>query len=387
MQPQPGPAPQPELGAEEHREPEGHGEPGEGHHEAEVDGAAHGGGAPGGGEATPEVWHSGSAGAEALPEQVELPTWRSVTIGKDHAGRRVDVYMAARFEGWSRTEINRAIKEGLVESALGRRLKPSTRLREHEVLKVFIPGLAPEEPPPPLPPVLYEDARLMVFDKPAGMLVHPSGRTFVYALIGLARAARPGLRLDLVHRLDRDTSGAILMTKELEANRALKAALHDGYVKKQYLALVHGRPDWDTLDCQVPLGEHTSSEVRLRRGPNPEGQHAHTAFRVVQRMARHSLVACRLHTGRTHQIRAHLEHLGHPILGDKLYGQEDHVFLDWLDHGPTEAVRRAVGFPRHCLHAWRVAFPHPDGHRMGVEAPLPVDMQAVVDGEPPAWPA
>ncbi len=388
MKTEPSPAAQAEHGAEEHRDPNRHAQPGHGHDEAEVESTTRGTAAAQGSSTEGPVFHDGGAPGELSPrEQVDFPRWRDVSIGKDHAGRRADVFMSMRFENWSRTEIAKAIKAGEVTSASGRTLKPSSKLRENEVLRVFIPGLAPDTAPPPLPEILYEDDRLMVIDKPSGMLVHPSGKEFVYALIGLVRAARPGIRVDLAHRLDRETSGCIIVTKDKEANALVKKELVAGRVRKQYQAVVHGSPEWDEVSVKAPLAYHPDSKVRLRRGVVPGGQKSHTDFRVLERMGEHSLVACRLHTGRTHQIRIHLDHVGHAILGDKLYGQPDEVFLDWLDHRATDGVRTAVGFPRHCLHAWRVVFPHPDGHRMGVEAPLPPDMQAIVDGAPPQWPA
>jgi len=376
MNPKPDPAAQTQLRAEGHSQAKGHAEPGEGHDEAEIGAAA---------AASQDRASSETEECHAPATQAAFPTWRTVHIGSEHAGRRLDVYLAARFAGWSRTEVAKAVQDGLVKSHTGRTLKPSSRLRAHEELHVFIPGLAPDAPPPPLPPVLFEDDRLLVFDKPPGLLVHPSGKTFVYALIGLARAARPGVRLDLVHRLDRETSGVILLTKDLPANRALKAALQTGQVGKEYLALVHGQPEWDTHDLHAPIGSSEASEIRLRQGVRSDGLPAHTTFDLRSRMHAHALLSCRLHTGRTHQIRVHLEHLGHPILGDKLYGQPDATFLEQLDHGSTATVRAATGFPRQALHAWRTELPHPDGHRLVVEAPLPADMQAIVDGATPTW--
>ena len=377
MHPKPDPAAQTQLPAEGHGQAQGHAEPGEGHDEAEIGATATAG--QGVGSSETEECHEPTT-------SVDFPTWRTVRTGPQHAGRRLDVYLAARFKGWSRTEVAKAVQDGLVKSLCGRGLKPSSRLREHEELHIFIPGLAPDAAPPPLPPVLFEDDRILVFDKPPGLLVHPSGKTFVYALIGLARAARPGIRLDLVHRLDRETSGVILLTKDLPANRALKAALKVGGVGKEYLALVHGKPDWETQDLHAPIGSSEVSEVRLRQAVRSDGLPAHTTFHVRARMEAHTLLSCRLHTGRTHQIRVHLEHLGHPILGDKLYGQPDTTFIEQLDHGSTAAVRVATGFPRQALHAWRTEFTHPDGHRVVVEAPLPADLQAIVDGATPAWP-
>jgi 23S rRNA pseudouridine1911/1915/1917 synthase len=151
-------------------------------------------------------------------------------------------------------------------------------------------------------------------------------------------------------------------------------------------------PPWEEDRCEAPLGPAIGAGVELRRGPNPAGDSASTGFRVVQRigsgLAGHALVECHPLTGRTHQIRAHLEAIGYPILGDKLYGQPDDVFLEHLRVGPTERVRAAIGFPRHCLHARALTFPHPrTGETRTVVAPTPADMQAVLDGARPRWDA
>ncbi len=254
-----------------------------------------------------------------------------------------------------------------------------------ERLRLYVPGLVPTTPPPPLPEVLYEDDRIIVANKPTGMLVHPAGHKFVWALIGLFKTARPEGRLDLVHRIDRETSGAIILTKDKEANAFLKTKLANREVQKTYHAIVNGAPDWNVKDINAPIGIDEDSEVRLRRCVVDGGQYSHTTATVLQRMKEHTLVECALHTGRTHQIRVHMEHVGYPLLGDKLYGNPDWVFLDYLEHRETERMREHVRFPRHCLHAAIIRFPHPDGGFKKIRAPLPMDMQSIVDGEEPIW--
>lgn len=311
------------------------------------------------------------------------------------AGWRVDRYLAARFPSCSRNQVRDYLREGLVmreESARStgdaprlRPLKPSSILNPGDRLRIYVPGLAPDQPPPPLPPVLHEDDRVIVFNKPAGLLVHPAGERFVWALIGLARLAWPDVHLDLVHRLDRDTSGTIVMTKDIQANAFLKKRLHTHF-QKAYQAIVRGVIPWDERLIDAPLGHAPGSAVRIRRGVVADGSPARTHVRVQARLDGLTLVYCRLLTGRTHQIRAHLEHVGHPILGDRLYGQPDEVFVHQLEHGTDAFVRERVGFPRLALHACYVAFPHPDGHDLRVRAPLPAELRAVVEGARPAWP-
>ncbi len=310
---------------------------------------------------------------------------RVLNILERAAGRRADAFLTLRFPSTSRSTFAKWIREGLVKSD-DRTLKPSSVLRHGEILRIWAPGLAPTEGPPPMPPILYEDDWLLVVDKPAGLLVHPVGQRFAWALIGLVREVRPGVRIDLSHRLDRETSGIVVLTKSEAANRAMKDAFQARKVKKTYHALVRGVVPWESRTVDSALGHAAGSIVQLRRGPDPAGESALTEVRVLQRMAEHTLVECQPHTGRTHQIRVHLEIAGFPILGDKLYGQPDEVFLELLDSGATDSVRARVGFPRHALHAQGLAFPHPhSGQMLKVRAPLPPDMQAIVDGATPQW--
>ena len=149
---------------------------------------------------------------------------------------------------------------------------------------------------------------------------------------------------------------------------------------------MYGSPDWEQTKVDAPIGHAAGSSIRIRRGVAADGLPAQTTVSVLQRMENFSLVEACPHTGRTHQIRVHLEHLGLPILGDKMYGQPDDTFTHMLDHGPDEKIRKATGFPRHALHAAKITIPHPDGEWVTIEAPLPTDMKAIVDGKQPCWP-
>lgn len=314
--------------------------------------------------------------------------FRRLHVSEDSAGIRADKWLSLRFSSLSRTVAARHLKAGLVVSDW-RPVKGSSPLMAGEPLRMYVPGFAPDGPPPPLPPVLYEDARVLVLDKPPGLLAHPAGDRFAWGVIGLAKRARPDDRVDLVHRLDRYTSGVIVLTKDVAANALLKDRFkhRSKDLQKVYLAVVRGVVTWDEREVDAPIGSHEGSRVRLRRAVTSNGQPARTTFSVVARMPATglSLVRCALHTGRTHQIRVHLEHTGHAIVGDKLYGHPDEVFLDWLDDGASESVRARAGFPRQCLHASRLRLPHPDGGTVELEAPLPADMQSLVDGAAPCW--
>ena len=310
--------------------------------------------------------------------------WRNVIITEKAAGRRIDAYLAKRFSSYSRSQIVRYIHEGRVVSE-SRKLKASSILMLGERLRLYVPGLIPTTPPPPLPEVLYEDDRIIVANKPSGMLVHPAGDRFVWALVGLFKSARPNSVIDLVHRLDRETSGALLLSKDKEANSFLKIRLANRGLQKVYHAIVHGDPRWNEQEVNAPIGISPSSKIRLRRTVLGNGQDCSTTFTVMERMRKHTLVECHLHTGRTHQIRVHMEYLGHPLLGDKLYGQPDETFIDYLDNGISERICTKIGFSRHCLHSASIGFPHPSGGYKRIHAPLPEDMQSIIDGSEPKW--
>ena len=304
--------------------------------------------------------------------------WRSLIVEADAAGWRVDYYLSRRFPRYSRTQIASYIRSAHVVSEW-RKLKSASILQEGEPLRLFVPGLAPSGPPPEPPPIVYEDDELIVVNKPSGMLVHPAGAAFVWALIGLIRDLYPNDDVDLVHRLDRETSGAVIVSKNKATNARLKVALQNRQVHKVYRAIVRGVPAWDSYDLHAPIDIDPNSELRIRRCVKTGGQDSHTTFRVLKRFEALSLVECILHTGRTHQIRVHLEHLGFPILGDKLYGQADSVFIDYMEKGYSPELMKQLHFPRQALHAYTIDFPQPDMSRQVVQIPLWSDMMTVLE--------
>lgn len=221
--------------------------------------------------------------------------------------------------------------------------------------------------------VLYEDADLLVIDKPAGMIVHPAGRivsgTLVNALLarckdlsGIGGELKPGI----VHRLDKGTSGCIVVAKNDDAHRNLSAQFARREVSKEYLALLHGNLARDSGTVDGLIGRHPVQRKRMavRRD---KGRRALTSFEVVERIGGCTLVKIRLQTGRTHQIRVHTAHLGHPVVGDAVYGRR------------RPRVVGAVDVERPMLHAWRIGFAHPrTGKAVRVEAPLPGDMESLI---------
>lgn len=300
---------------------------------------------------------------------------RLLEVPEGARGMRLDRFLAKRFSDRSRSEFASWIKRGFVCDHAGNPLRASATMRGSGLLRVYIPGIAPDSPKPPLPPVLYEDDRVVVIHKPACMLVHPTGTAFAWAVIGLARDRWP--QADLVHRLDRDTSGVLVLSKDPAANVALKKSFQTRTVVKHYIALVRGHLEEENYSVRAPIGP-ADGPIRIQMAVREGGQQAWTEIEVIGRTGdgptAMSKVRCVLHTGRTHQIRVHCAHIGRGLVGDRMYGVPPEVFLRSLDHGADEIVVQAAGAPRQALHAELIAFEHPDGGRIEVSAPIPADM-------------
>lgn len=285
-------------------------------------------------------------------------------VTKAEAGLRLDQFLAAKSIELSRSRIQSLIKSGhvLVNAA---NTKPGEKLRANDTVFLHEPAATPTsvEPEDIALDVLFEDDDLLVINKPAGMVVHPAAgnpaHTMVNALLkhcknlsGIGGERRPGI----VHRLDKETSGCIVVAKNDFAHGRLARQFAEREVTKIYLALADGffkakRGTIETLIGRHPVHRKKMSVVERA------GRLAKTDWRVLAELARGSLVECTLHTGRTHQIRVHLKHLGHPVLGDKLY-----------------APKFAAGFPRQMLHAWQLGFAHPRSERpMRFCSPVPED--------------
>ncbi len=284
---------------------------------------------------------------------------------------RLDRFLAARFAGLSRALLARGIREGGVAQATGRTLRASSLVRAGEELIVTIPALSAQTPEPPMPPVLYDDGRVVVVDKPAGLLVHPTGTAFAWSVIGLARHRWPGRDVMTVHRLDRDTSGTLALTLEASANRSLKEAVRLGRVGKEYEAVVRGVVPWDSQTVDAPIGP-ADGPIRIQMAVRSDGQSARTDVHVVARGRDATRVRLTLHTGRTHQIRVHLAHLGHPILGDRMYGVPVERARAALEDGVD--VSEEAGWSRQALHAAHLALPGVGGPPIAVTSPWPADL-------------
>jgi 23S rRNA pseudouridine955/2504/2580 synthase len=301
-----------------------------------------------------------------------------VRIGAAAAGQRLDNFLLRIAKGVPKSHVYRIVRSGEVRVNRAR-ATADQRLVEGDELR--LPPMRLAQPAagravarPGLPPVLFEDEHLLAVDKPPGMAAH-GGSGVSFGLIEMARAARPQQdMLELAHRLDRDTSGILLLAKSRRALLALHRMLQAGEVDKRYLALVAG--DWvnDRQHVKASLTKFVTKAGERRVAVDAEGMLAHTVFNLRERFGTMSLVEAELKTGRTHQIRVHLAHLGFPIVGDDKYGDFD------LN---KRVARPATGpaLDRMFLHAWRIALPHPvTGAELALEAPLPADCQRYLEG-------
>ncbi len=292
-------------------------------------------------------------------------------VGEEADGQRLDNYLLKLLKGVPKSHIYRIVRSGEVRVNRGRagpdhRLQPGDELRlppvrvaERSVMRRVVPANAELERA-----VLFEDEYLLAINKPAGLAVH-GGSGVSFGVIEQLRAMRPQAKfLELVHRLDRDTSGVLLLAKKRSALTRLHAELRAGRVEKQYLALVKGK--WRDQKRHVRLNLHKyllpSGERRV--SVNAGGRESHTIFKLKQAWPQFSLLQAELKTGRTHQIRVHLAHLGFPIAGDDKYG----------DFNFNKQLARSK-FKRMFLHASNVGFIHPvTGNRVEIEAPLPKEL-------------
>ncbi|HEX6811776.1 MAG TPA: RluA family pseudouridine synthase [Planctomycetota bacterium] len=306
------------------------------------------------------------------------------------AGQRLDLALTAVLTWRSRASIHRLIDDGFV-SLDGRRVQSSRRVRTGETIVVEIPPNPTANPDPGANiefPVLYEDQWMIAVDKPAGMAVHPSGRRLEGTLMqALHRRYRhPGdpehdVVPRLLHRIDVETSGVVAVGLDEQFHHLVARQFEDRLVRKSYLAVVHGCPSRAEGDIDLPMVPDKASSVRLKLTTSASGAGlpASTNFRVVRRAARFSLLEVRPKTGRTHQIRVHMAAIGCPIVGDKLYGGDEQLFLHQLAGTLGASHRAELVLDRHALHSHTLTFHHPMlARETTLVAPLPADMAALV---------
>ncbi len=302
---------------------------------------------------------------------------RHFVVPAESAGDRLDVFLARQMPDWSRSQVQRLIREGLVTVGSGPARKAGEKLEAQARISVRAEHEEVRATPEDLPlAIVYEDSDILAVNKPAGMVVHVGAGvrsgTLVNALVAhimglstLGGELRPGI----VHRLDKMTSGLVLVAKNDTAHRRLSEQFKSREVHKTYIALVHGRVGPDSGQIAKPVGRDPHRRTRMRTG-GIAAREALTKYRVLRRFRHFTLVEAMPHTGRTHQIRVHLASLGHPVVGDTTYGAPARLKLGECDE-PT--------LPRTFLHAAKLVLAHPlTGTPLRFEAPLPAELSAFI---------
>ncbi|AUX31885.1 MULTISPECIES: RluA family pseudouridine synthase [Sorangium] len=320
----------------------------------------------------------------------EVPEGSVVTVLRvppESAGMRLDRFVQSQLKRTSRTRAAEIVARGAY-SPEARRLRGSDRVRPEQCILLW---RAPwdEQAPDTAIPVLHEDDALLAVNKPPSLPVHPTARYHKSTVIKMMEAARPGERLFLAHRLDRETSGVLLLCRTPEADRTVKAQFEERTgVLKRYVAIAWGWPERDDFRVELPLELDTESryKVKMRVARPGRGLASATACEVLGRRAdpltgrRYSMIQCTLETGRQHQIRVHLASSGLPLVGDKLYGPDEGLFARGADGELTDDDRRALELDRHALHAALLELTHPaTGERVRIEAPLTDDLRTFWD--------
>lgn len=310
---------------------------------------------------------------------------RQLQVAQDAAGERLDRYLAEQLPDLTRSQIKRLIEDGQV-SITGVAVKAGLKLRGGETVGIFLPAPEPVDALPEAIPlaILYEDPHLIVINKPAHMVVHPApghrGGTLVNALLhhcrdlsGIGGMLRPGI----VHRLDKDTSGVMVATKDDQTHQQLARQFKAHTIQRRYRALVHGLVQSQQGTIDQPIGRHPAQRLKMSSSTR-HGRRAVTHWQVLRRYDRDrlTLLDLKLETGRTHQIRVHLAEMNLPVVGDPLYGRAG------MARGMADARLRKLieALDRQFLHAWQLGFVHPQsGGEMEFRAPLPMELQGVID--------
>jgi 23S rRNA pseudouridine1911/1915/1917 synthase len=300
-----------------------------------------------------------------------------VRLNTAHAGWRLDRALAAAVPTLSRERLKALIRSGAVEAAGKQVRDPATKVQGAEELRVAVPEPTPAHNVPQDIPltIVFEDEHLLVVDKPAGLVVHPAAGnldgTLVNALLhhcagklsGIGGVARPGI----VHRIDKDTSGLLVVAKTDVAHEGLAKQFAAHSINRRYLAIVNGVPRPTEGKVDAPLARSAANRKKIAIVEGSRGKRAVTHWRRLEVLKDAALVECRLETGRTHQVRVHMASMGHPLLGDPVYGRSG------KNHGK---LLKELGFHRQALHAAELGLTHPvTKHRLSFTSPMPPDMQ------------
>ncbi len=325
------------------------------------------------------------------PDEWPLYEHYTFVVDAGQTPQRLDQYLASRITHLSRSRIQLAIEAGLI-TIEGQAVRASTKVRPHQTIQVRLPYPPPVDltPEPISLEIYYEDAYLLVVYKPAGMSCHPGAGVYngtllnalLYHLAGQPLPAsetnlhRPGL----VHRIDKDTTGLLVVAKDESAYFGLARQFFHHTVDRRYYALVWGCPRAESGTITAHIGRHPHQRKKYQAFPKGDsGKHAITHWRVLEAHTLASLIECRLETGRTHQIRVHLSHIGHPLVGDATYGGDRPRIPIWSPTQGQLAHQLLSYLPRQALHAYHLGFVHPiTGQTLTFTAPMPADMAAAL---------
>ncbi len=298
----------------------------------------------------------------------------SFIVTEEEEGTRLDKLLTLEIPGYSRSYLQGLLKDGNV-LVNGKAAKASLKVKEEDVVSFSIPDkILPDIVPENIPlDILYEDDDVLVVNKPKGMVVHPAPGHYTGTLVnaimyhcgnslsGINGVMRPGI----VHRIDRDTTGSVIVCKNDRAHQSIAAQLKDHTIVRRYVAICYGVPDRDDFTIVGNIGRDKNDRKKMAVVPDGTGKHAVTHVHVLRRFSGYAYVECRLETGRTHQIRVHMAHIGHPLLGDEIYA------------GSRKSPYRLQG---QCLHARILGFRHPvTGEYIETVAPLPDYFQHLLD--------
>lgn len=314
-----------------------------------------------------------------VPEEAIL---RVIRVPPECDGMRLDVFVAGELRNTSRTRA-RSIVANTAFSPSGRKLRPNDRVRGEDRVVLWRMPFEEQDAARELR-VIFEDEHLLVIDKPPLMAVHPTARHHHSTVVKILEKTRPGQWLSLIHRIDRETSGLLLLSKSLEADRAFKKNLEERtaaaargerlVIEKDYLAISWGVPEGGFIELPLELDAESSLRVKMRVAPTG-GLDAKTEVSVLETRGGYALSRCRLHTGRQHQIRLHLAATGTPIVGDKLYGPDERLLARAADGELDETDLAKLELPRHALHAHRYRLTHAiTGEPLELVSELPEDL-------------
>lgn len=317
---------------------------------------------------------------------------RALRVPPESAGKRADVFLHEQLRSTSRSRARLIVERSLFRLD-GTKVRPSERLRAEDRVVIWRPPLEERDEAAPLP-VLYEDEHLLVVDKPPLVAVHPTARHHHRTVLKLLESRRPGQFFELIHRLDRETSGVLMLAKSPAADRAFKKLIEERTlallrgaeaesIEKTYLALTWGTPPTGIIASPVEPDRANPLRVKMRIAAAGKGLPAQTVVEVLGVRGGYSLVRCGLLTGRQHQIRIHLASVGCPVVGDKLYGPDERLLARAADGALTAADLALLELPRHALHNHRAVLRHAmTGEQLVLVSPLEPDLQAFWDALP-----